>query len=102
MSKRKRRLDPLQAKLLQGKGAEDRRTGGHGMDGGADVVDESGQGEGGGAGATSDSRFCFQNSDAPAGARQHNGGGQTVRASANHHRLARSLSAAHGRSPRVR
>ena len=32
----------------------------------------------------------------------HNGGGQTVRASANHHRLARSLSAAHGRSPRVR
>ena len=79
MGGRRRRVDPLQAVLGEGHGPEHRRSGSEGMDGGAHVVDEPGQGELGGPSTAADRLGRLEHLHRQAGAGQRHRRRQPVR-----------------------
>ena len=86
MSQRRIRLHPFQTVPGQRELLETRRAGGHRLNAGADVVNEAGEGEFGRARAAADPVGGLVHRHRAARARQQDGGGQTVRAGAHHHR----------------
>ncbi len=72
------RVDPFQTEAGQGKQLKTGRADGQGVDGGADVVNEAGQGKLGGAEAASELRGLLQHLHGMAGAGQQDGRAQAV------------------------
>ena len=83
VGERRGRVDPLEAVVREGQGSEEGRAGGHGMDCGAEVVVEAGEGEIHGADRAAEGGFGFEELDLEAGLREHDGGGKAVGACAD-------------------
>lgn len=77
------RPGPFESETLEVEFAKHGRKDAHGVNGGAGVVDEPGQGEFGGAAAAAGGGGCFDDVDGQAGAREHDGGGEAVGAAAD-------------------
>jgi len=77
-------VDPFEAVVGEGQRIEEGRARGHRVDCGAEVVVEAGKGEVKRAGCSADGGFGFEELDVEAGLREHNGGGKTVGACADH------------------
>ncbi len=87
MGDRERRLDPFDALLHQGHGAEEGRAHSQGMDRGADVVTEPREGELQRARAAAHRVRRLEHEHGPLGAGEGQGRGQPVRAGADDHRV---------------
>jgi len=83
VGERNRRMDPLEAMFVKRQRPKKGRGGGHGMDGGADVMEETGEGELRGAGATAELVGGFKEEDGFFCAGDGNGGGKAVWAGAD-------------------
>lgn len=77
-------VDPFEAVPGQGELFEARRTGGHGVDGGTEIVDEAGKRQLGRARAAADFGSRLVDGDGVAGAREQDGAGQPVGAAADY------------------
>ncbi len=77
-------VDPLEAVRFEGKGAEIGGIGAERVDGGADVVAETGFGEFEGAHAAADGFFGFHDFDGESVALEQDRGGESVGAGADH------------------
>ena len=78
-----RRLDPFQAVALEPEPGEDRRRAGHRVDGAADIVDDARERQLRGSAATAERLGRLDQADRPAGTREHDGCGETVRPAAD-------------------
>jgi hypothetical protein len=87
MRQRSRRCDEFKAVALQGQAAEEGRSRGQRVDGGADIVDEPGQGQSGRPGASPEQVFGLQHCDFPAAASELDRGRQAVGSGAHHDRV---------------
>jgi len=76
-------MDPLEAVPLEVQRAKDWRAGRHRVDGGAGIVNETGQRKLGGAGGAAGSFHGLENEYAQAGPCQEDGGGEAVGAGAD-------------------
>ncbi len=79
------RLNPFQPVPGQRQGLEKRRPEGQRMDGRAEVVDKAGQRQFARTRAAAEGGLRFEHADAATGLREGYGGGQAVRARADHH-----------------
>ena len=76
-------VDPFEAMVGKRQGSEEGRAGSHGMDGGAKVVVEAGQGEIHGAGGAAHVGLGLEDIDLQAGLGEHDGCCKSVRARAD-------------------
>jgi len=84
VGKRDVRMDPIKAEALEAQGAKEGGAGGHGVDGGAGIMDEAGEGQLRGADGAARGFHGLENEDAEAGAGQANGGGEAIGAGADY------------------
>jgi hypothetical protein len=82
-----RRVDELETVLGEGHGAEEGRAGNEGIDGRADVVDETRQRQLGGADSAADRVLSLANEDRAPGARERNRGREPVGPGADDNRI---------------
>ena len=104
MGYRQIRLNPLQAVFFEWQRAEERRSETKGMNGGADVVQKTGQGQFGGPGAAADGVIAFKEEHGATGLSEADACGEAIWAGADHDRVvsfchAREDSMADARGP---
>src|SRR5207245_7154716 len=87
MCKRRRGMSPVEAVVRQRQESKEGRPHGHGINGGADVVDKAGQRQFRRARAAADGFVSLDQKNRAARLGHGNGGGETVRSAANHDRV---------------
>ena len=78
MGERNLRMDPVEAEMFEIQRAEERRPGGHRMNGGPGIVDEAGKSQLRGTGGAAGRIHGLEDEDAQAGAGEEDGCGESI------------------------